>query len=207
MRKGISVAGAALLSSVMLSGATSAGVVPYPDEGAVNTFEYTFAAAHDGDVYATFAGSSAGYNQFVGAILGGTLSAVSGLPDHSSSLGDTIDFGPVVAGGTITFIDYVISSGDTWSSDVKMNWDGVTHVYATPVAANGIYAGSPAGLYVAFEDLPKGRSDFDYNDIAFIVQNAALVPEVSTWEMMLLGFAGLAFAGIWASRKNAIVAT
>ena len=191
-----------MLSSVMLSSAASAGVVPYPNKGTVIPLDYMFAAAHDGDVYATFAGSSAGYNQFVGANLGATLSAVSGLPDHSSSLGDTIDFGPVVAGETITFIDYVISSGDTWSSDVKMNWDGVTHIYATPVIADEIYAGSPAGLYVAFEDLPKGRSDFDYNDITFIVQNAALVPEVSTWAMMLLGFAGLAFAGIWVSRAE-----
>ena len=35
---------------------------------------------------------------------------------------------------------------------------------------------------------------------------AGTVPEPSTWVMMVLGFAGLAFAGYRASHRNAMVA-
>ncbi len=42
--------------------------------------------------------------------------------------------------------------------------------------------------------------------IVTISSGASPVPEISTWAMMLLGFAGLAFAGYRASRRGAALA-
>jgi len=35
---------------------------------------------------------------------------------------------------------------------------------------------------------------------------SSVIPEASTWAMMLIGFAGLGFASWWASRRTAAVA-
>ncbi len=48
--------------------------------------------------------------------------------------------------------------------------------------------------YMSGEDVA-----LDFN----LVGNVAAAPEVSTWAMMLLGFAGLGFVGYRSSRKNA----
>jgi PEP-CTERM motif len=44
------------------------------------------------------------------------------------------------------------------------------------------------------------------NGTAFLAENNNVVPEPSTWAMMIVGFAGLGFFGYRASRKNAVVA-
>ena len=59
-----------------------------------------------------------------------------------------------------------------------------------------MFAGVPAGTYVAFEDLPFPGADFNYNDESFVFGNTATVvtpgvPEPATWAVMLLGFGGL----------------
>jgi PEP-CTERM motif len=44
------------------------------------------------------------------------------------------------------------------------------------------------------------------NGTAFLAENNNVVPEPSTWAMMIVGFAGLGFFGYRASRKNAVIA-
>jgi hypothetical protein len=50
---------------------------------------------------------------------------------------------------------------------------------------------------------PTVTATFDYRTIS---EHISTVPEPSTWAMMLTGFAGLGFAGYWASRKTAALA-
>ena len=72
--------------------------------------------------------------------------------------------------------------------------------------AGQAYAGSPAGKYVGWEDLPNG-GDLDYNDDQYIFVNvSSAVPEASTWAMMLAGFGGLALAGFRRARKAGVSA-
>ena len=48
----------------------------------------------------------------------------------------------------------------------------------------------------------KGGSDTVGVANSFVVGPATTVPEVSTWAMMLLGFAGLGYAGLRSSRTK-----
>ena len=131
-------------------------------------------------------------------LVNGVDTEVRGLNDHTSAIGDSLSLGMVTAGDTITFLDDILTTGQTWFSDLGMNTDGGNHVYSTPVTANQVYAGSPAGTYVAFEDLDfTSGSDFNYFGDTFIFANTSItptVPEASTWAMMLAGFASLGLA-------------
>jgi len=63
------------------------------------------------------------------------------------------------------------------------------------------FAASPDGENSFYEERAVGEFAFG-NYLAL----SPVVPEPSTWTMMLLGFAGLGFAGYRASRKRAKVA-
>jgi hypothetical protein len=52
----------------------------------------------------------------------------------------------------------------------------------------------------------NGLNSCGYCTVDFTVAISSTVPEPSTWAMMLLGFAGLGFAGSRASRKSAVSA-
>jgi hypothetical protein len=90
----------------------------------------------------------------------------------------------------------------------SLDADGGLAIAGLEITATGvqIYTGSEAapifspGRYLV-ETVGTG-------DEAFVVVTAATpaVPEPSTWAMMLIGFAGLAYAGHRASRKSAAVA-
>ena len=68
---------------------------------------------------------------------------------------------------------------------------GVTELYLGTVDA---FAGGPHGGYAG-----------TYNDNVG-GWNVSVVPETSTWAMMLVGFAGLGFAGYRKSRKTLSIA-
>jgi hypothetical protein len=110
----------------------------------------------------------------------------------------------VDAGDTIEFFISDMSTDVDWYSNAADNSDGVNHAYAT--AFTGDASGIPAGTYVGFEDR-GGGGDYDYNDDQFVFTNvastavASSAPEASTWAMMLIGFAGLGFAG-WRVRRK-----
>ena len=189
-----------------VGGAAQAGTIPYPNAGTENPVTYTFTAANAGPITAYFAGSNAGDEEVVGLWVNGVSTGITGLDNHTSSIGQSLVLAASVnAGDILTFVDIIIqppTGVGPWFSDKALNSDGANHVYSTSAAANQISPLVPAGIYVAFEDLPKASSDFDYNDVTFVFTNVASgVPEPPTWAMMLLGFVGLGFAFRQSRRK------
>jgi PEP-CTERM motif len=89
-----------------------------------------------------------------------------------------------------------MSTDVDWYSNAADNSDGVNHAYAT--AFTGDASGIPAGTYVGFED----RAEVAITTIT-TTPVASSAPEASTWAMMLIGFAGLGFAGWRVRRKTA----
>lgn len=204
-RLGSAASAAALFAAFALSAPAIAGPVPYPNSGTPNPVTYAFTAQSTGTLTAYFAGSSATFEEEVGLLINGVDTGVLGLDDHTSSIGDSLDLGSVTAGDTLTFLDKIFDTGETWYSNPALNSDGGNHVYSTSVSANQVYPGSPAGTYVAFEDEEFGGSDYNYFDDTFVFTNAAInpsVPEASTWAMTLAGFAGLGLVAYRRSRAH-----
>ncbi len=208
--------GAALLAANV---AQAADAIPYPNSGAYNGSTYTFTAATTGDVVAYIVGGfSAGYENQIGLLVNGVDTGVYGLVNHSSSVGDSLNFGQVTAGDTLTFVLDNLSLGQKAYSDASLNgaydlpdWTGGhNHAYSTAYTATSpVFAGVPMGAYVAFEDLQFGGSDFNYDDESFVFTNAAIipggdgVPEPSAWALMLLGFGAV---GLMARRGRTFAA-
>jgi hypothetical protein len=173
-----------------------ADAIPYPDRGHYNPVTYAFTAATTGDVIGYFAGTDATYENKAGLLDDGVLtSAGYGLDDHKSSIGTSFDFGRVNAGDTLTFVLDNITLGSFAYSDPSLNvsYDtasdtlGHNHLYSTQYTATSpVFAGVPAGTFVAFEDQRFPSSDFSYDDENFVFTNVrSSVPEP----------AGLASAG------------
>jgi hypothetical protein len=168
--------------------------IPYPNPGTYNAVTYSFTATANGDVVAYFAGSGAGFDNQVGLLVNGVQQGGFGLDDHTSALGDALNFGPVSAGDSLVFVMDNLTLNQLAYSDPSLNvgYDspgdtiGHNHIYATPYTATSPIIGDPgvipAGIYVGFEDLPFPDSDFNYTDETFVVTNVTLasVPEPST---------------------------
>jgi PEP-CTERM motif len=95
---------------------------------------------------------------------------------------------------------------------------GAPYINATFDSIIKSAGGYSSFVFVGIEDSPVDTSD-DWNDTIYAFQNVAPVgttgggsgstpaaPEPSTWVMMIMGFAGLGFAGSRASRKSAVTA-
>jgi hypothetical protein len=196
--------GIAALAFASAVGMAHAGPIPYPNKGTPNPAVYTFTAAATGDVIGYFGGSGASFDEKVGLLDNGVLtSAGYGLDDHTTAVGASFDFGMVTAGDTLVFVDDVISEGGFVYSDPSLNvpYDapGVTnhnHVYSTSALAGQVFAGSPAGTYVGFEDLPFPGSDYYYFDDTFVFTDVSTtttgVPDgASTMALLGVGVAAL----------------
>ncbi len=179
---------AALLT--LWTSAASAAIV-YPNSGSENLQTYGFTADSTGDLIAYFAGSGAALENQIGLLVNGASTGVVGLNNHTSTIGQSFNLGHVTAGDALTFVDFVTGYA-TWYSDPSLNGGNGNHVYSRAASAGQAFTGSPAGTYVAFEDLIFPNSDFNYFDHAFVYSIAA-VPEPSTWAMMILGFAGVGY--------------
>jgi hypothetical protein len=174
----------ATLLGIGLAG-TAFAQIPYPNAGTPNPVTYSFTAAATGDVIGYFGGSGAGYTEEVGLLDNGVLTPAGlGLNDHTSAVGQMFDFGSVTAGDTLIFEDYVFDNAAAVYSVPSMNvaYDSLdgggsvanhNHVYSVAASANEVYAGSPAGTYVAFEDLAFPNSDYNYFDDTFVFTNVA----------------------------------
>jgi hypothetical protein len=185
----------AVFSLVLATNTASAAIV-YPTIGSENLTTYTFTAQTTGDLVAYFAGSGAVYEQRVGLLVNGISTGLVGLDNHTSTIGQSFNLGHVVTGDILTFVD-VFPGGEAWYSNPALNGGNGNHVYSVAASAGQAFAGSPAGTYVAFEDLTFPTSDFNYFDQTFVFSTVSVpgqvssVPEPSTWAMMILGFAGI----------------
>jgi hypothetical protein len=192
---------AVALLATNAAGSAFADAIPYPGAGTVNPVTSTFTAASTGDISAYYLGSTAGYTEYLGLLINGVDSGVTGLQNHGVSpdtaIGQQLDFGHVNAGDVLTFYTYVFDINTTWYSDVSMNSDGVNHIYTTS------YTGSdaPAGTYVAFEDL-VGGGDLNYHDETFVFTNVASTPTIPEPANMALLLAGLGLMGFMARRRR-----
>ena len=180
-------------AAIALGAATAAkaDVIPYANQGTENPITYTFTAPSSGPLIAYFYGSGASFSEMLGLLVN-NHNRGKGLENHSSTYGQSYNFGNVGAGDTLVFYIDVKTTGFTYYSDVTMNKDHVNHVYSTSFADDGII---PAGTYVGFEDLSQCDThwtDNNYRDEQFVF-TVTSVPEPSTWAMMMLGFAGVGF--------------
>src|SRR6185437_2139884 len=121
------VAASALSAGLAFAGAAFAGPIPYPNPGTVNRDVYMFTAASDGEIVAYFVGSSASLEENIGLWVNGVSTGITGLNNHTSSVGDSVDLGFAHAGDTLVFAMYIPpASGSplpppTWVSDPSGN--------------------------------------------------------------------------------------
>ena len=189
----------AALLCLAAAGAAKADPNPYPNAGVYNATAYSFTASSNGDLVAYFVGGSrAGYDNQLGVLVNGVAQGGYGLENHGSSYGDSYDFGAVSAGDVLTFVLDNLSLSKLAYSDPSLNAayddpsydEGHNHIYSNNYAGD---ATVPAGVYVAFEDLPFPRSDFNYDDESFVftivaAAPIAAAPEPGLWGLMMGGF-------------------
>jgi hypothetical protein len=187
----------AVVGSVCFGNTANAGPIPYPNiKTPIAIASYDFTASSTGAITAYFYSSDAADTEEVSMLVNGLKTGIFGLNNHTSAVGEAFNLGSVTAGDQIEFFISDLSTDVDWYSNAADNSDGDNHAYAT--AYTGGYFGIPAGTYVGFEDRAFG--DYDYNDDQFVFTDVASsvipgAPEPSTWAMMLIGFAGLVYAG------------
>jgi hypothetical protein len=194
------IASAAAFAVVLAASSARADSIPYPNEGVENPLLYTFTATADGDITAYFHGSGASFESVLGLLVNGVDTGITGLNNHTSAVGEMLNFGPVTAGSVLTF--YInVDSGDTWYSDKSLNADGTQHIYSTIFSGAGAI---PAGTFVAFEDLNAlDFTDFNYQDLAFVFTNTTTAVSQTPVPAALPLFAGgLGMIGLLARRRR-----
>ena len=207
------VAGGVCAAGQFVSIAQAGTIIPYPNVGTVNSEVYTFTATATGEIDAYFYGASAADTEVVGLLVNGVSTGVTGLNNHTSSVGDSVNLGGVTAGDILTFVDY-ISSGPTWYSKNALNSDGISHVYSAPYPASGALGSAynlssliPAGTFVAFEDTALSSSDLDYNDVQFVFTNVSTstTPLPAALPLFATGLGALGLLGWRRKRKTAVI--
>ena len=176
---------AALLAAGGVASAVAAS--PYPAAGTQNPVTYTFEATVTGDVTATLVSADAAYNEYI--YMGAFPSASPGPLNHDP-VGTSFSLGHVTAGEVVTFSIFITGNHQKFSSDPSKNGaDSYTnHVYAEQLSD---------GVLIAFEDLPRGSTDWDYNDAVYKLGNVSVVPEPGNVALLL---AGLGLVGVRAPR-------
>jgi len=153
--------------------------------------------ASNGNVYAEFLGSDAGY--FNTLYLGNDE-----IFDKSSPVnGDLVDLGIFSAGTELEFWIYVDNTElSFFSGDSSRNPDGLAHAQATTSLLNDVYV-----TMVGFEDL-LGGGDLDYNDFMFSLTNVIdpptqPAPEPPVLFLLAFGMVGLVLQRLLLSRRRA----
>jgi hypothetical protein len=150
----------------------------------------------------------------------------TGVSDYAEDGSYGAFFGPVgldsvisqtfsdVAGETLTIRGWISADGNA-PSDFGFYFDGVPVVYLNPVTAMGYTQYSTTVTATGIDTLAVGaRNDpgliwIDNVSVSPTISGAVSVssiPEPATWAMMMLGFAGLGFAGYRTQRKAISIA-
>jgi hypothetical protein len=143
---------------------------------------------------------------------------------YATPYGDATNYLAVLGGGSeeIAFSGLKSSFGLYWGSVDTYNsltfYNGNTAVatisgadVAPPLAANGGQTDYASNGYILISALPQfdrvvaasSSNSFEFDNV--VAGGASAVPEPSTWAMLLLGFAGLGYAG-WRRSKGPIAA-
>ncbi len=191
----------AVLASLLSAGSlvASAGPIPYSNPGTIApTIPIT--ATVTGDVTGYFFTASAADNDSV-RMVDLTTNTTSNwfFPNHATAIGATADFGSVNSGDQLAFQLINWSTNQLFSSTPSQSVDNTNHAYTTSFGGGTFYGFTfPPGTFVGMEDLPKGGSDFDYNDDSFVFTNVSSIqnspiPEPNT--LMLIGTGAIGVLG------------
>jgi len=142
-------------------------------------------------------------------VASGTTSAQApaGATFGPSGLTPVIPFSVPAAGGSLVTVADCCIIGDFYAVMV----DGV-HIGTTPAVTT---ASTALSVGTFFDVLAAGGHTIQMHDLggpfngqypAGLSWSVATAPELSTWAMMGIGFAGLAFAGYRSSRKSTALA-
>ncbi|MCL2162434.1 MAG: PEP-CTERM sorting domain-containing protein [Betaproteobacteria bacterium] len=137
--------------------------------------------ANGGEVFATYQGSSAGYNNDL--YFNGTFI----FNNYGTAEGTTVSLGSFDAGAELVFELRVLTTGYTFFSGPALrNPDGQAHARVETDWT------TPGTTLVSFEDLFNGA--FVFNDLSFSLSNTSgtpttPIPEPQTYALMLAGLA------------------
>jgi hypothetical protein len=137
-----------------------ADLIPYGNAGTPNPTVYNFTATSTGVITAYFAGADAGYSTVIGLLVNGVSTGVTGLGDHSSTVGQSLVLGSVNAGDVLTFELINLTLDPTGNAIAYSNpalnapYDsligspttGKNHVYSTAYTRTSDIAGFNQGL-------------------------------------------------------------
>jgi hypothetical protein len=132
-----------------------------------------------------------------------------GIAFFLSGGGDLMD----VAGGFNTGFSFYYAAYTAGSVSVWSGLDGTGTELANlalPVTPNAAYDWIPIGVSFAGTALSVNfggaANEIGFDNVTLGASTPGGVPEAPTWAMMMLGFAGLGFAGYRASRKSVAIA-
>jgi hypothetical protein len=205
----------ALLAGIFMAQTARADSIPYGSPGTPLFTTYNFTASVTGTEYLTVYGASQSdfQDNLLVSVNGGAFTPTgitNGLnpPATKTPVGYTYAF-QAVQGQSIVF-ELAQANGQFWYSNALGN-DGYSHVYSTLFSGGalpqdpGLIVGS--GTYIGFEDNYIScpcNSEVQYTDVQVVLSTVAPVPEISTWAMMVLGFAGLGFMGYRRSQTRPV---
>jgi PEP-CTERM motif len=175
------------------------GAGPQVFDGGEVTWSSTNASNQGGSVF----GYTGGYGYEDNGTWDGAIGPMAGLNDSTDASGvtDTMTFAfttPVTAVGG--FLNYVPGDSTPTVVSVYSPTDVLLESTTLTFLTGG---GTDTGQFVGFTGVgPIGFLTLTDNYVGLVNLTVGTIPEPSTWAMMLLGFAGLGFAGYRRTRDG-----